>query len=242
MREAARKKTVSESISNASENIEATDATDSVVESVADSGNTQNGSVVAPTESSVHSDGLLLDDHVIDQLLETVVTSVQESLSSEIVNNSSELVVQEQSDRRARYIEKRDSEIAGLRAAISNAVEKGSCSSDKLSIVDQVASQPRPPPESPPDAPRDPRDRRKRLRSGCFRYVSRADTPNTLQSLITELKLVFKEPLIGLNLSEIFAALEGHPDAPLTDSCWGVSPKTQPDYPFLLLKVKKNKI
>ena len=177
----------------------------------------------AATESSVRSDGLLVDNETIDQLLDSIVASVQESLSSEFVGEASAKVVEQKSDSRNRYLKKRDDEIAGLRAAVSNAVEKGSCSVEKLSIVDHAVQEPRPEPESPPDAPRDPRDRRKRMRSSCYRYVIQAEVPNSIRSLINELKLTFKDPSIGLGLGEVFSALEGHLDKPLEDTWTGVS-------------------
>ena len=182
----------------------------------------------AATNSSVHSDGLLVEDEIIDQLLENTVQSVQASLSSMSINTTpgptSETPTSSVEKSRSPQMDaKRADEIAGLRAAISNAVEKGSCSADKMSIVDRALQQPPPAPESPPDAPRDPRDRRKRIRSGCFRYVARSDTPNSIASLVSELKLIFSEDAVGLKLCQIFTALDGHPDKPLSDTWSGVS-------------------
>ena len=178
----------------------------------------------AATESTVHSDGLLVENEIIDQMLETVVQEVQVSLSSVALDSAGPSTAAGATDNPAPVVNsKRDDELAGLEAAISNAVKKGSCSADKLAIVEKAKKQSPPPPESPPDAPRDPRDRRKRMRSGCFRYVSRSDVPNSLSSLTSELKLIFSEDSIGLKLSEIFAALEDHPDKPLDDTWSGVS-------------------
>ena len=225
MRDAARARNTSATPTVPTENFEELTIDSDTVDGVAGSENPQDGSTCSTADSTARSDGLLIDESTIEQILDSVVTSVQKSLSSELVDNSSQAVIDQKSSDRNKYFEKRDSEIAGLRAAISNAVEKGSCPAEKLSIVDKAASLPRPEPESPPDAPRNPRDRRKRLRSGSFRYVSRDDTPNTLQSLVSELKLVFQEPSIGMNLSDIFAALEDHVDRPLEDTWSGVSPK-----------------
>ena len=210
---------------NASRRQDQTDpsSSDSVPDLEDVSSETAPGGSDAVTESSVRSDGLLVDDETIDQLLDSIVTSVQESLSSEFIENASKKVIEQKSDSRTQYLVKRDDEIAGLRAAVSNAVDNGSCSVEKMSIVDQAAREPRPAPESPPDAPRDPRDRRKRMRSSCYRYVIKNDVPNSIRSLINELKLTFKDTPIGLGLGEVFSALEGHLDKPLEDTWTGVS-------------------
>ena len=185
----------------------------------------------AATNSSIHSDGLLVEDEIIDKILETTVQSVQASLSSMSIvpdtsSNNEPPASGIEASRSPPLDPKRADEIAGLKAAISNAVKKGSCSADKMSIVDRARQQPPPEPESPPDAPRNPRDRRKRIRSGCFRYVSRSDTPNSLASLISELKLIFNDDAFGLKLCQIFTALDGHPDKPLSDTWSGVSENT----------------
>ena len=217
MREASRTRTTTET-SAATEGISSESNVDADVtsEAVLDSSD-------AATESSIRSDGLLVDDATIDQLLDSIVTSVQESLSSEVIGQASNVVIGQKSQSRGRYLEKRDDEIAGLRAAVTNAVRSGSCSVEKLSIVERAANEPRPEPESPPDAPRDPRDRRKRMRSSCYRYVGRADVPNSLQSLIHELKLTFRDKPIGLGFGEIYTVLENHVDKPLEDTWTGVS-------------------
>ena len=181
----------------------------------------------ADTDVTNHSDGLLVEDEVLDQLLDSVVKDVQTSLSSVDLNDQ-QAPVQASANLTERPSgagsdSKRKDELAGLHAAISNAVKNGSCTSDKMNIVKKAASQPPPAPESPPDAPRNPQDRRKRMRSGCFRYVCRSDVPNSISSLVTELKLIFDDSAIGLKLSEIFSALESHPDKPLEDTWWGVS-------------------
>ena len=175
----------------------------------------------AATDSTVYSDGLLVENEIIDQMLESAVQEVQVSLSSVTLDQTSPTTSNQVNTD--IIVDKRADELAGLKAAISNAVDKGSCSVDKMAIVDKAKRQPLPPPESPPDAPRDPRDRRKRMRSGCFRYVSRSDVPNSISSLSSELKLIFSDESIGLKLSEIYAALENHPDKPLTDTWSGVS-------------------
>ena len=177
------------------------------------------------TDSTVHSDGLLVEDEVIDQLLETAVRDVQKSLSSTSLDVSvkSVPVPIETGTAFDPIASKREDELAGLHAAISNAVKRGSCGADKLDIVAEAAKRPPPEPESPPDAPRDPKDRRKRMRSGCFRYVCRSNVPNSISSLINELKLTLTTDAIGLKLSEIFSALESHEDQPLKDTWWGVS-------------------
>ena len=174
------------------------------------------------TDETAHSDGLLVEDEVIDQILETAVKEVQASLSSTTLNDTVTTSTAPNAQA-GPVLTKREDELAGLQAAISNAVSRGSCPAEKLSIVEKVANKTPPEPESPPDAPRDPRDRRKRMRSGCFRYVCRPETPNSIASLVTELKLTFDEYAIGLKLSEIFSALESHPDRPLEDTWWGVS-------------------
>lgn len=181
----------------------------------------------AVTNSSVHSDGLLVEDEIIDRLLETTVHDVQASLSSFSINQNPPNTVEDpllaaEASSGPPMSAKRADEIAGLKAAITNAIKQGSCSADKMSIVDRAIRQPVPEPESPPDAPRNPRDRRKRIRSGCFRYVARSDTPNSIASLVSELKLIFTEDAIGLKLCQIFTALEGHPDQPLSDTWSGV--------------------
>ena len=173
----------------------------------------------ADTDVTTHSDGLLVEDEVIDRILETAVAEVQASLSSTGLTDATAPTAPPESGPSGS---KRDDELAGLHAAISNAVKRGSCSAEKLSIVEKAANETPPAPESPPDAPRDPRDRRKRMRSGCFRYVCRPNVPNSISSLVTELKLTFNEDAIGLKLSEIFSALESHPDKPLDDTWWGV--------------------
>lgn len=193
----------------------------------ADSAVTQANST-GVTSSSVHSDGLLVDDEIIDRLLETTVQDVQASLSSVSIDpNPSNPIESSEPAAEASsgppMSAKRADEIAGLKAAITNAIEQGSCSAEKMSIVDRAIRQPLPEPESPPDAPRNPRERRKRIRSGCFRYVARSDTPNSISSLVSELKLIFTDEAIGLKLCQIFTALENHPDKPLTDTWSGVS-------------------
>lgn len=181
----------------------------------------------AATNSTAHSDGLLVEDAIIDQILETTVQTVQASLSSVSINqgpsNGSDNTDANSGATDSPVDTKRADELAGLKAAITNAINRGSCSADKISIVEKAKNQPPPEPESPPDAPRDPRDRRKRIRSGCFRYVSRSDVPNSMSSLISELKLIFDDEAFGLKLSQIFTALDGHPDKPLADTWSGVS-------------------
>ena len=195
---------------------------------VADSIATQNSVASAPA-SSIRSDGLLVDDETVDAILAKVVKSAQESLSSEFISTADESIVgkktPELTPKSTRQQEKRESEIAALRSAVTNAINNGSCPAEKISIVDKEANRPPVQPESPPDAPRVPQDRRKRLRSGCFRYVCRAEVPNNLQTLKTELKLISPDLEIGLGLTEIFSALESHPDRPLEDTWSGVSHK-----------------
>ena len=215
MRESARIKALNEVCSMDPEACaDDSDAADSIA--------TQNSHASAPA-SSIRSDGLLVDDETIDAILAKVVKNVQESLSSEFISTATESIIEAKAQKRTRQQEKRDSEIAALRSAVTNAVNRGSCSADKLSIVDKEAQRPPAAPESPPDAPRVPQDRRKRLRSSCFRYVSRSEVPNNLQTLKTELKLISQDLEIGMGLTEIFTALESHPDCPLDDTWSGVS-------------------
>ena len=198
----------------------------SVVGSETGASDVTQGASSDVTNSTAHSDGLLVEDEVFDQILNAAVQEVQMSLSSTSLNDPKVSRVTETAETATTSSEvptKRDDELAGLQAAISNAVQRGSCGVEKLQIVEKVANQSPPEPESPPDAPRDPRDRRKRMRSGCFRYVCRSDVPNSIASLVTELKLTFDDEAIGLKLSEIFAALDGHMDKPLEDTWWGVS-------------------
>ena len=216
LREASRTRRNTETTS-VEEEIGVSETVDAEVNSVAAHNNSDT------TESSVRSDGLLIDNETIDQLLDSIVTSVQESLSSEFVGQARDKVIDQKSASRNRYLAKRDDEIAGLKAAVSNAIDNGSCSADKMSIVDRAAKEPRPAPESPPDNPRDPRDRRKRLRSSCCRYVGRADIPNSIKSLINELKLTFKDTPIGMGLAEVYSALENHVNKPFDDTWSGVS-------------------
>ena len=230
MRDAARSRTSTNTNEN-SEAIKTIETTDydscpelegSIVGSEAAGSEVTHGSSSDATDVTTQSDGLLVENEVLDQILDAAVHEVQMSLSSTRLGTEP-VVLKPQSGSAVPERTKRDDELDGLRAAISNAVERGSCSVDKLGIVEAVSNRPPPAPESPPDAPRDPRDRRKRMRSGCFRYVCRSDMPNSLTSLITELKLTFEDTAIGLKLSEIYAALEGHPDKPLEDTWWGVS-------------------
>ena len=173
--------------------------------------------------SSTCTDGLLLDDTIVDSLLENAVNSLRESLSSLIVDESSQTVVEDKTALFIRRMRKKEAENAGLRAAITNAVNKGSCASNKLEIADKAESTPLGPVGSPPDSPRDPKDRRKRMRCAAVRYVSRKEVPNTLKALSYELKLLDTASCVGLNLSEIYRALELSLDKPLEDTWYGVS-------------------
>ena len=57
------------------------------------SDNPQDGSQISDRNSSTYSDGLLIDDSVIERILDSVVTNVQASLSSELVEKTSQEVV-----------------------------------------------------------------------------------------------------------------------------------------------------
>ena len=72
-----------------------------------------------------HVDGLLLDDKTVDDVISRVVNSVSESLSSELITKAADQTIEQKSDLRTRRIEKRKSEIEGLRRAINAAVQSG---------------------------------------------------------------------------------------------------------------------
>ena len=91
-----------------------------------------------------------------------------------------------------------------------------------MSIVDKVANEPSTRGEVVPDAPRDPKDRRKRIRSSCYQYASQQNVDNSLKALRLELKLK-QEKVVGLGLGPIFLELENHLDRPLKDTWTGVS-------------------
>ena len=177
------------------------------------------------TLSSGCTEGLLLDDTIVDNILEGAVDSLRESLSSVIVEESSKAVIEDKTTLFIRRMRKKEAENAGLRAAISKAVNKGSCPPDRLLIADKAEAEALGPVGSPPDSPRDPKDRRKRMRCAATRYVSKKETPNSLSSLIYELKLKNEGITIGLNLSGIYRALELSLDKPLDDTWFGVSYK-----------------
>ena len=138
MREAARTKNASEDVSNVTDTIADLTVGDDDISNSIGSEHPQDGSQATSANSTACSDGLLIDDAVIEQILDSVVSTVQASLSSELVERTGQEVISEKSNLRAQYHAKRDSEIAGLQAAISNAIDKGSCPAEKISLVSKV--------------------------------------------------------------------------------------------------------
>ena len=178
-------------------------------------------------ESDPHPENInttvVMDEDTIGQVIDQVTASVSESLSSQLVQESVEGAIDEKVMKRNLLISKRRSEIEGLRRAINNAVNRGSCGVEKLAIINAaIEDVPLDDPIQPEQPPRDPRDRRKRLRSGCFQYVTQAETPNSLKALRNELKLPNAD-FIGLGLHSVYVALESSLDKPLEDTWSGVS-------------------
>ena len=166
---------------------------------------------------------VVMDEEAANQVITQVISSVEESLSSELVQETVVGVIDEKVIKRNLLISKRRSEIEGLRRAINNAVRRGSCGVEKLLIIDAAIDEvPVPEPIRPEQPPRDPRDRRKRMRSSCFQYVTQIETPNSLKALRNELKLQSAN-LIGLGLHGIYTALESSLDKPFEDTWSGVS-------------------
>ena len=175
-----------------------------------------------PPVESMNTD-VVMDEETIGRVIEQVTASVSESLSSELVQESIKGAINEKVVKRNLLIAKRRSEIGGLRRAITNAVNRGSCGIEKLAIISAAIDEvPVEDPIRPEQPPRDPRDRRKRMRSSCFQYVTQHEIPNSLQALRNELKLS-NVGIIGMGLHKIYLALETSLDKPFEDTWSGVS-------------------
>ena len=168
-------------------------------------------------------DEVVFDETRIQEVIDTVVESVTGSLSSDLVQTACDSAVNEKVIQRNLVIQKRRCEIEGLRRAITNAVNNGSCGVEKLAVIDAAINElPDPNPLKPEKPPRDPKDRRKRMRSSCFHYVVQSEVVNSLKALRNELKLS-EDKLIGLGLQEVYTALESSLDKPFADTWSGVS-------------------
>ena len=179
-----------------------------------------NDDAISVDPGSHTSDGSI-NEQAINDVIDTVLNLVTRSLSSDLVQDATTTAVDEKVIQHNLKIAKRRSEIEGLRRAITNAVNRGSCGIEKLAVIDAAIEDLLPDPIRP-EEPRDPTDRRKRLRSSCFRYVSQQEVSNSLKALRHELKLP-NTNLIGLGLTQVFSALESSLDKPFDETWSGVS-------------------
>ena len=195
---------------------------DQPVDSDADSiDTTNNEDGTNRSQPSQHDDGLLIPDVVISQLIESSLATLTDKVSSEMVDEAAEQVIDECHSFKEAIERKKIDECEALRSAFENAVRQGSASP---SLLDKLPRQPElVEPSSPPESTRDPRDRRKRLRCSHFRYVTQPSVPNSVKALHSALKIINDGNAIGFSLSKVFSTMEDHLDAPLKDHISGVS-------------------